>query len=271
MTEQDRIEALFEEGRITRDQADVLKAALEPEGGSVGTTTPDQSRNGAAERTAAQIEPEADSGHQWLELSALGGDFDIEARAGLTFPESADGTVTATAAGARIAVGRSDEDGEQRNFIDRIIDRISTSKMKIFVPEDWGVLLNVTGGDIDIIGPVAAVRGRLMAGDLNVSETSRVEVTVSAGEAEVGLRASSGSHRVQVHVGSADVRVLPGSLLEVDASVNVGNISSNRLASSQSGVVGATARGHIGQGAGGGQLSVSVATGDARINEYNRA
>ena len=271
MTEHDRIEALFEEGRITRDQADVLKAALQPESGSAEFATPDLDQAGAATRTAAEVEPEADSGHPWLELRALGGDFDIEARAGLTFPESTEGTVTATATGARVAVGRSDEDGEQRNFIDRIIDRISTSKMKIFVPKDWGVHLNVTGGDIDIIGPVAAVKGRLMAGDLNVSETARVEVTVSAGEAEVGLRASSGSHRVQVHVGSADVRVLPGSLLDVAASVNVGTISSNRLATSQSGVVGATARGRIGQGTGGGQLNVSVATGDASINGLDRA
>lgn len=265
MTDSERIEALHAEGRITREQADMLLAALEEQDAFAAEAE--------AEAEPAPLTPElVTDGLRWLELSALGGDFDIEVRPGITQPVSEDGHVTLTSNGARVSLAEDDSDGPNRNFIDRLLDRISsnTGRLSVYLPAGWAVKLKVTGGDIDITGPIAALRGHVMAGDLKVSETAQLDLTMNAGEADIGLRASSGEHRLRVHVGSAEVRILPGSSLDVNASVNVGNIKSNRLSSNEVAVVGSSARGRIGGTGTGGRLSVSVATGDARIDEVAR-
>lgn len=267
MTDNERIEALHSEGRITREQADMLLAALE-EQDAFAAEAEAEAEAGPASAATELVADEL----RWLELSALGGDFDIEVRAGLTAPVSEDGYITLTSDGAKVALAEDDNDDPNRNFIDRLLDRISsnTGRLSVQLPAGWGVKLNVKGGDIDITGPIAALRGHLMAGDLKVTETAQLDLTLNAGEAEIGLRASSGEHRLRVHVGSAEVRVLPGSSLDVSATVNVGNVTSNRLSSSQVSVVGSAARGRIGGTGAAGTLNVSVATGDARIHEVVR-
>ena len=269
MTEMQRIEALVEEGRITRQQADTLIQALGPTE-DAGPT--EASAGFHAAETAGQGVQEAvskpDSSVRWLELSAFGGDFDISVNDALMQPTSETVDPVITDAGARITLPEHRDTGEQRSFLDRIVDNFRTANLRVEIPSGWGVILDVTGGDIDIKGPVAGVRGRLMAGDLTVLDTAAADVTVNAGEAEIGLRANSGAHRISVNVGQADVRVLPGSRLDVSASVSVGNISGHGLKIDRA-TVGASGRGTLGNGSGEGKLTVTVATGDIRVIEID--
>lgn len=271
MTDEQRIEALVEEGRITREQADVLLAALEPSAPADTPATGDwfpDSVTVAAGDAPALYRAAPDPSVKWLELTAFGGDFDISVNDALQQPVCETVEPEITEAGARISVPKQARSGsEPLSFLDRIVDSFRGADLNIEIPAGWGVILDVKGGDVDIDGPVAGVRGRLLAGDLSVSDTASAVVAVKAGEAEIGLRASSGSHRVDVKVGQVDVRILPGSHLAVDASVSVGNVSGKGLNVSGSGI-GSTGTGTLGSGAGAaGKLAVSVTTGDIRIRE----
>lgn len=265
MTDRQRIEALVEEGRITTEQADVLIQALGPE------REPAPVPNGVAATRPDSVPAQAtgaDPTVKWLEINAFGGDINVTVNDSLTEPVSDSLEPVRTETGARIALPERKGADEQRSFLDRIVDTFRTSNLKVEIPSGWGVMLDVTGGDIDITGPVAGVRGRLMAGDLTVLDTTAAEVTVNAGEAEIGLRSNKGNHRITVNVGQADVRVLPGSRLDVEASVTVGNVSGAGLKIDRS-HIGGSGRGNLGKGSGGGKLTVTVATGDIRILEID--
>lgn len=268
MTDRQRIEALVEEGRITTEQADVLIQALGPDSAAEAeaASVPTQPAGAPAAERSAVTRP--DPAVKWLEINAFGGDINISVNDSLTQPKSDDLEPVLTETGARIALPERRDTGEQRSFLDRIVDTFRTSNLKVEIPSGWGIMLDVTGGDIDIDGPVAGVRGRLMAGDLTVLDTASAEVTVNAGEAEIGLRSNKGTHRITVNVGQADVRILPGSRLDVEAAVTVGNVSGAGLKIDRA-HIGGTGRGSLGKGSGGGKLTITVATGDIRVLEID--
>lgn len=267
MTDRQRIEALVEEGRITTEQADLLIQALGPDTGAEVESEEVGSHAVTLLRTeGAATNP--DPTIKWLDINAFGGDIDVSVDESLTEPVSDTLEPVMTDTGARIALPERKDSDEQRSFLDRIVDTFRTSNLKVQIPSGWGVMLDVTGGDIDIKGPVAGVRGRLMAGDLTVLDTAAAEVTVNAGEAEIGLRSNKGTHRITVNVGQADVRILPGSRLDVEAAVTVGNVSGTGLTIDRA-HIGGTGRGSLGKGSGGGKLTVTVATGDIRILEID--
>lgn len=287
-SEEARIEALHAEGRLTREQADrlldALRAGTEAEREAdreialvrEGAASPDAG-SPSAEETGVPATPEtaglpvrhasATPGQaaplRWLEVNTFAGDIDIKAEPGLTQPVIREGNLELTPEGARAGMFAGDEG--QANIMDRLIDGFRNASLKVRIPTDWGVRFDVKGGDIDIEGPVAAVIGTLAAGDLEIKDTRAVDVNVIAGEAEVGLRADSGEHRVRVRVGTAEVRVLPGSSLNVDAGVNIGSIRAPGLNSVSSGI-GMKAAGLIDNGGtGSGNLSIEVVTGEAEL------
>ena len=291
-TEQERIEALFSSGRITREQADRLLEALRA--GDEAEQEIDRLRDGLTPQPASgtqgppaaageeksgqqQSRQEEDRPHpvpaapgqapaSWLEINTFAGDIDVKADAGLSEPVVERGNLELTADGARI---RTSEDGEA-HFMDRLLEGFSNSKIKVRIPAAWGVRFDVKGGDIDIEGPVAAVTGHLAAGDLEISDTRAVDVTVIAGEAEVGLRADSGEHRVRVRVGEAEVRLLPGSCLDVSTNVSIGSVKARDLNQVSEGV-GMKASGLIDNGGNGrGTLALEVVTGEAELKVIPR-
>src|SRR5690625_585226 len=273
-SEQERVEALFSSGRISREQADRLLDALRASDAAEAELAGlKDARASQPESSAAPQEPAADADTprelvaaaagplKWLEISTFAGDIDVEADPGLQEPLIRHGELTLTPEGARVSM---ESDG-QTDFLDRLIEGFSKSSLKIRIPADWGVRFDVKGGDIDIEGPVAAVTGHLVAGELEVEDTRAADVSVTAGEAEIGLRADSGEHRVRVRVGNAKVRLLPGSRLNVGVNVNIGSIRARDLNSNSQGV-GMRAAGIIDNGGTGeGALSVDVTTGEAEL------
>lgn len=290
MNDYERIEALHAEGRITREQADQLISALDASNAaerevdevqdqdravhthnvaaeSHVTTEPGPSvRSGSESGECTDLNPD----YRWLEVFAFTGDVDISVNSDLSEPRIRDGSIELTERGARVAPFEEKNDGVPRSFIDRMIDGFRQADMDIEIPADWAVSFDVKGGDIDIRGPVAAVSGHLRAGDLSVTDTRAAAVTVTAGEADVGLRASSGEHRIQVRVGQANIRLLSGSSLIVEGSVNIGDLKARDLEAVSRGL-GGWAKGHIGSGPAesAGTLTASVVTGDLNIRSVD--
>lgn len=291
MNDYERIEALHSEGRITRDQADQLISALDasnaaehevdgireqstrPNGdngpaqpASVASEIPAIHRSQAGEMWESSDNGGLDPAHKWLEVNAFTGDVDVRVNPELTEPRIKEGPIEMTERGARVAPFEAKDDGVPRNFFDRMIDGFKQADMDIEIPAGWAVSFDVKGGDVDIRGPVAAVSGHLRAGDLSITDTQAADVTVTAGEADVGLRASSGEHRVTVRVGQANIQILPGSSLEVEGSVNIGDLKVRGLDAVSRGL-GHWAKGHLGNSpvAGTGKLNASVVTGDLNI------
>lgn len=290
MNDFERIEALFNEGRITREQADQLISALDasaeaerevagldagqplaaavpaaPE--SVRFSKSDSNGVHSAHGSAgAAANGSLSRAYRWLEVSAFTGDLDITVNPELTEPRIKDGNLIPTEHGVRVAPWEERDDGVPRNFIDRMIDGFRQSDMDVEIPAGWAVSFDVKGGDIDVRGPVAAVSGQLQAGDLTVTETAAADLTVTAGEADIGLRAASGEHRVVVRVGKAKIRLLPGSSLEVEGSVSIGDLKASGLSPVDRGL-GGWASGHLGGGTAdnAGKLTASVVTGDLHI------
>ena len=280
MNEHERIEAMVASGRITRAQADQLLAVLaeaddaeqsvaalqetpgeRPESAQAFSGAAADAREARSERDT--LDPEL----HWLELDTFAGNIEVTVIQGLTAAEADGGNLVSTASGARLTQWDDDDKGP-RSFIDKLVDGFKAAHLKVRIPAGWGVHFDVKGGEIDIDGPVAAVKGHLRAGDLSVKDTAHADVTVTAGEAEIGLRANSGSNRIQVRVGQADVRFLPGSNLDVTASISVGEISGAGFAKDGEGI-GAKASGHVGNGGSGGSLDVSVVTGDINFRDLS--
>lgn len=273
-SEQERVEALFASGRISREQADRLLDALQASDAAeeelAGLKDDAAARPDAGSATR---ETAADTGTpqelvaiaagplKWLEISTFAGDIDVKADPGLQEPAIRHGELKLTPEGARVSM----EGDGQTDFLDRLIEGFSKSSLKIRIPADWGVRFDVKGGDIDIEGPVAAVVGHLVAGDLEIEDTRAADVSVTAGEAEVGLRADSGEHQVRVRVGNASVRLLPGSSLRVDMNVNIGSIKARDLDRHSQGI-GMRAAGTVTNGGTGeGTLNIDVLTGEAEL------
>src|SRR5690554_4296024 len=208
MNDHERIEAMFEAGRITREQADQLLAALaasdsaEQEADSLqqesapteaahhlnaagsGAATGDRNPGTGAtgprlppgpdsvlaapeHRTARQDSVPLDSDYKWLQIDTFAGNLEIKVVEGLSQPEVDEGNVTITERGARIAPWDVTEDGTPRSFIDRIFDGLRSSDLEVRLPPGWGVEFDVKAGNIDIDGPVKAIKGHLRAGDLS--------------------------------------------------------------------------------------------------------
>lgn len=281
MNDYERIESLYSEGRITREQADQLINALSA-ADEAEQELPEQNgvqySNGAAatddwttdRQTATEVpkfeSSSVDPSVRWLEIVAFGGDVDVRVNAELTEPRIKEGHLELTDTGARVAPWEEKNDGVPRNFIDRMIDGFRQSDMDIEIPAGWAVRFDLKGGDIDLDGPVEAVSGHLRAGELTVSDTRAVDVTVTAGEADIGLRACQGDHKVNVRVGSATIRLLPGSSLEVEGNVSIGDLKAKGLDAVERGL-GGWGKGLLSNGSADsrGRLNAAVVTGDLSI------
>lgn len=277
MTERDRIETLFEEGRITREQADGLLEALEETyaaeqeteaAGRVadlaGQRPEEKSENwvdeiarevsqsvaGVGKRVSEEIgrafsrtERESRFGNEvgkWLEVSLLAGNLDITVDASLDRPvvREQDAAVEMHDGGARIRQW-ADGDGSG-GFLDRLVRGAQKSDLDVAIPAGWGIDLDIKGGEATIGGAVPFVRGRMSAGNLRIRDTAGIDVTVAAGELRAGLRISRGEHRAEVKVGSARLSFLPGSSVEIDGRVSIGSIAGGKgvEVSSQGGIGG---------------------------------
>lgn len=248
MSDRERIERMHQNGVITRQEADrLLRAVRDVQGGA---------------EPAAPPRPDVPMLHVRGALQAL----IITVEPGLRRPLAHGYTVQDTSDGASVTMSEGGIIGEVLN-----VDRGNPSHIEL--PAGWGVDFKVGAGSVAINGPVAFVTGSLAAGELRIEETAGIDITQSAGDVRIGLLATSGTHRLNLGMGSVQITFLPGSFANVDATVKLGSIRARGALQVEDGL-GARARGTIGSSVAGGpaHVSLGVKTGDIRIrNEGSTA
>jgi len=277
MTEQERIEALVEEGRITREQTDSLLAVL-AETAEAEAETESVSRE-AEELGGGQHDAEAseawkdsplpagtpDGDGKWLDVRQLAGSVRITALEGLAEPELKDGALDIHAGGARYQQWGN---GNSTGFLDRLLGGVEQSDALISIPAGWGVRLDARAGEVTISGRVGRVEGQVSAGECRIEEATGIDLGVGAGEVRAGLRLAEGEHRVNVKVGSMRLDFLPGTDVEVQAKAAIGSVRGVPTSGREWGP-GSNGKGRISvppvAGGGSARLDARVTTGDVRL------
>ncbi len=297
MTEAERIRALRDEGRIDDLQARRLLNALgvsdvdaelrrEPAGEAPEATPDDDDAHGPAPRDASPL-GSAESGatesgatesdatalpdatehtpdvRSWARIELFACELDVAIDPGLDVPvvETKDGDVgvEATDDGWRI----TQRDRAEGSWLERLIDGVHQGRVALRLPEGTGVDLDVKAGDVELDG-VPALRGRLMAGDLDARGLRAVDVAVSAGDVDLELDPSAGAHRVRLSVGDLSIRLPAHADVAVEGHVSIGDASASApFATRRTGMVARLVQGTMGQGRA--TLRADVGTGDLTI------
>ena len=162
--------------------------------------------------------------------------------------------VTQTEDGVRVT-------SERGWSIDRWVGRTPSLDVHVRLPRAWGLALDLKAGAADVAG-VPYVRGRMLAGELSVRDAESVDLSKAAGDLSVAFRPTHGHHRIRAKAGDVDVRFLPGSDANVEASVSMGDLHAPGFEVDDR-MVGAQARGRV--GAGNARVEVRLTAGDLSL------
>lgn len=228
MNERQRVEALLGEGKISEEEASLLLEALDEaetaeamaDEEALGAAPPPQGASPAAPPPPSASPPPpqppgpsrgAQPPLRWLRIGMMAKNLEVRREEGLAEPrvEGAD-------------LGRQGEDwAVQAQGIESLLS--GRNSLKIAVPPDCGVDLSAKAGNIEISG-VAFVRGRVVAGNVELEEVEGLDLELKAGNLDATLRLVEGEHRVQVSMGNADIALLRGSSVKLSSKVSMGAI-----------------------------------------------
>lgn len=260
MTDADRIRALRDEGRIDEAQAERLLRALDDIAAEQGPTAAPAVDTPADAGRATDTSPDVD---RWARIDLFACTLEVHVDAALDAPvaEAVRGEVRVEShdGGWRV-VQPTRPDG---TWLDRLVDGVQQTRVNLRLPARTGIDLDVKAGDVELDG-VPALRGRLMAGDLDARGLRAVDVAVNAGDVELELDPAPGLHRVRLSVGDLDVTLPDGADVRVEGHVQVGDAeASPPFATERSGMVAERIEGVMGEGRA--TLRIDVGTGDLKV------
>lgn len=218
----------------------------------------------AAGPAAAGPSEAAPEGTRWLHVKLLAGDVDVRADA-----ESDEVTLSGDAEALRLEPAPDGytlhhvREGQGESWVDRFLTRLRAGDVSIRVPKGYGVDLDVTAGDVDLIG-VPYLRGRLTSGDLTARGLKGIDLVSSAGDIDLDLTLTEGRHRLRATAADVDIRLGKDSSVAVTGSVSIGSASVRApgFEVDRRGI-GQRFEGRIGEGAA--SLEVHVTTGDVDV------
>jgi hypothetical protein len=214
-----------------------------------GASSPPRDPEATTERDATPTDV-APPGTPWLAIGLLAGDVEVFA-GDVAQPEIASGEgvhLEADGAGSRLVVERDHS----------LLGRLRPVDVELRVPRHWGVDLDVKAGDLTL-RDVAFVRGRVLAGDIEVRAATGIDLECGAGDLSVSLRPTVGRHRLSARAGDLDVRLLAGSDVEVTGHLSLGDATARGFSLERRGL-GAAVTGRL--GAGRAHLAVELGAGD---------
>jgi hypothetical protein len=272
MSDQDRILAMLEGGKITAEEAKKLLNALHDLEGispeNVVTVEaqprPVQSDESAADERAAPIPPQVTEGQwPWVVVDTFVGDLVIKADAAISEPvvDNHD-DVTFVQEGENYRLNFPSDFGELQGFLDNFISRVRRANLTIRVPENYGVDLHLKAGDVTLLN-VPYLKGVVMAGDVEASNLRAIDFTMRAGDFDASLLLTDGVHAVTSSAGDLSITLLPGSSVTIDGDVNIGDASYPKSFSRKKRMVGQAFHGQIGDGEA--RLNINLSAGDISV------
>lgn len=232
MSEHERIEKLLKEGKITEEEARLLREALDAP---------------FSEAVAPDAPPTASddlSTLRWVRVRLTAGELVASFDPSLSAPQI-EGKVETWPNGRDLEVAPQLPGGD---FLGDLLSGLKIGRVSVQVPAGWGLEVHGTAGEVRARG-LPYVKARLMAGEVDLSDVQGVDVEVKTGQIDGSVRLTEGRHRLHVTLGEVDVKILPGSSVKVESRVGLGNLE--------------TTPRQVGQGLA--QLEASVSVGNLEV------
>jgi len=249
------------------EPAAAVPGAAAPPGAAAESAAPQvaAAETASTAAAAAPTGPKAAAeGTRWLHLSLLAGDIDVRSD-----PDVSEVTLSGDAESLRLepasdgATLRYQGAGGSDSWVDRFVNRLRSTHVRVRLPADYGVDLNVTAGDVKLSG-VPYLRGRLTSGDLEARGLKGVDLVTSAGDIDLEMTLTEGRNSLRATAGDVDIRLGADSNVAMSGSVSIGNASvrGHGFEVSRHGV-GQRFEGRLGDGAA--SLDVHVTTGNLHV------
>lgn len=294
----DRVMAMLEEGKISREEADQLLEALgdadevestmkavdeeiketaaraqEPQ--SVASSEPSQAK------TEKRAEPKVERNNDlnWVVIEMLAGDLNVKVDASLSEPKVLDGKASLEKKGNTYVLHRgkakvSHSGDPLKDFGNMVAGFIGGlhGDLEIAIPEGFGVEVSSKAGDVDIEGAVF-LKANLLAGDLDAKDIAGIDLQMAAGDVDVSLKLTTGSHKIKLAAGDVDIHLLRGSSVQVEGSVSMGDFKIHAPQSIEesleinNSMMGGDFKATLGGGEA--HLEVELSTGDIEVKVEN--
>lgn len=145
------------------------------------------------------------------------------------------------------------------SWIERLVEGVRRVRLELRLPADTGLHLDAKAGEVRLEG-VPALRGRLLAGDLDARGLRAIDFAVQAGDVDVGLEPAPGEHRLRVTAGDAKVHLPAHADVRIEGRVTVGDASAPAPFEAHRSGVAERVDGVMGEGRA--HLLVTLTTGD---------
>ncbi len=217
MEEQTRIQNLQNQGKITKEEAELLLEALKDSEDLEEVVTQHQA--------AKLVLPETQSpGGHWLKVDIAAGNLKIRADPSLSRPTIHSNGLTSPTLVESNGDYHLELGGNHTGGLFGFFKGAFASDMEISVPADLGVLVSARAGNVEVFG-VRNLKAHVRAGNLVVCEVGGLEAEITAGRLEAKLKLVSGNYKVSVMTGNADITLMEGSSYQLEGRVSMGDIS----------------------------------------------
>ncbi|MCY4353622.1 MAG: DUF4097 family beta strand repeat-containing protein [Truepera sp.] len=285
MSDRDRIRALVEEGRISSDEAERLIATLD-EIDEVERVLPEPivqpvapAAVGQAEAKIAAVTGSATAGETqavgtepaprslqdgggWVVVDGLAGEVKVTVDCSVGEPVLVgDEGVRLEREGSYYCV--SQLGGGSGGLVDRLVGGFRRSSLRLKIPKDYGLELKMKTGQVQVCGELSYLKGSILAGEVDVEAARGVDLSLSAGELNLGLRLLEGKHRVRTSVGEVNLTLLSGSSVRAEGRSSIGDVRVGSRFEKEAQGIGHSFKGQIGSGDA--DLSVRVSTGAVKV------
>jgi hypothetical protein len=218
MSEQERIQALLQAGKITRQEADLLLAALE-EGDAAARQANEALDESAGQDPYAPPPPTGwqPEGLRWVKVRMTAGQLEARLDPSLQMPQ-VEGEVDMRPVGADLEVTPGIASS---SFLGGLLGRVGSLELRL--PPGWGLEVDSKAAQVEVQG-IRYLKGRVAAGNVELEAVEGLDLEVTAGNIDGTLLLREGQHRLRVSMGNAELDLLAGSSVKLNPGVSLGNL-----------------------------------------------
>jgi hypothetical protein len=213
MSEQERIQALLQAGKITQQEADLLLSALE-EGDQAARQAQESLGETQYAPPSSAWQPE---GLRWVRVRLTAGELEARLDPSLQMPV-AEGSAEVRQVGADLEVTPN---MVSSSLLGGLLGPMGSLELRL--PPGWGLELDSKAAQVEV-QKISFLKGRVAAGNVELEAVEGLDLEVSAGNIDGSLLLCEGQHRLRVSMGNAELDLLPGSSVRLSSGVSLGNL-----------------------------------------------